>query len=108
MATDCELTYKNIISKFFSVDRDRDNCEKLISDRKKRIDNGFEFVFANVPKRNLSEKMQDSIRSKVASVEATFYKRWRESKFNTKVEFEKQYEKWIHSYIQVDTFGKTF
>lgn len=88
------LTYQNILSNFF-VDG------KLISARKERIENGFEFVVSNVPNRDLSTHKQNIIRKKVASFEVSFYKKWRGSRCKSMAEFQQLHEKWIHMDLQV-------
>jgi len=89
-----ELTYKNLISNFFLND-------KLIVERNERIEKCFQFVLENVPNRDLSEKLQDVIKSKVTSVEITFFKKWRESRSKSKEQFDQYNEKWIHTILKV-------
>lgn len=92
----CDLSYKNIISSFFVKN-------KLIEQRSERIANGCQLVLDIVPVRNLSEKLQGVVKSKVVSVDMAFISKWRQSKAKSKEEFEQQYEKWIHSNMKVDT-----
>lgn len=91
-----DLSYKNIISQFFVG-------EKMVVNRDDRIENGFQFVLKNVPVQDLSEKLQDVIRKKVASVEITFFKRFRESYCKSKEEFEQHYDKWVQMDLKVRT-----
>lgn len=88
------LSYQNIISTFFANN-------KLISQRKERIDNGLQFVLDNVPVRSLSQKLQDVVRNKVVGVEMTFIRKWKECKARSKEDFELHYDKWIHMDLKV-------
>ncbi|XP_037046958.1 uncharacterized protein LOC119081825 [Bradysia coprophila] len=95
-STTSELIYKNIIAKFFVIDRDQSDRESLISERVERIDRGVQFVLENIPNTNLSKKLQDIVINKVGSMETTFFKKWRESKAKSREHFERKFEEWIH------------
>lgn len=97
MTTTKALSYQNIISSFF-VDG------QMIDDRNERIENGFRFVLENVPNNGeLSQRLQGVIKKKVDSVEKTFFKRYRESEFKSKDDFEVQYKNWIRLRLKVTT-----
>lgn len=89
------LSYKNLIRNFFLDD-------KLIAQRNERIEKCLQYVLDIVDiDRDLSQKLQDVVKNKVASVEVTFFKKWRESKSKSKEEFEERYKKWIHTNLNV-------
>lgn len=93
-STTNDLSYKSITFTFFVNN-------KLIAERTDRVDQGFQFVLANVPVKNLSQKLQDVIWNRVNSVEITFTRKWRACKAKSKEEFEQHFEKWIHTDLKV-------
>lgn len=92
-----DFSYKTLIAKFFFEN-------KLIAQRNERVDKGFKYVLANVPNSDLSVKLQNVIKTKVGSVETTFFKKWKESKFKSKDEFEQKFAKWIHTNLKVSDY----
>lgn len=102
MALANELIYKNVIGTFFVIDRQRGDRENLISERATRLGNGIQFVLDNIPNPKLSKKLHGVVSSKVGSMEITFYKKWRESKCKSKMEFERQFGDWINLKLPVN------
>lgn len=89
------FTYGNLIATFFAE-------EKLIQSRPERLNKCFEYVMHQ--KYYSSQSSRDAIIKKIESVDATFMKKWRDSKCMKLERFKEDNKDWIHRILEVKIF----
>lgn len=87
-----DLSYENLVTKFFKKQNE------LFASKSQRIENCLSFVNETVS--YTSKHAVEVIRKRITSLDLTFMKKWRDSKFDW-ISFRQSNEEWLHRSLQV-------